>query len=639
MIIKNKNLPFARKPLVTSLLAAMLISSSLQAVELDFGEESELSGAINFTLGYAGSVRATDADKTSAFKTLALVGEQLFYPLPNIASDAAAPDAGDMISNIGKATAEFSLDWRNYGFVGSVTYQYDNEIMDKNNGQVAYINAYRDYLAAASPIVGIEDAFAPNPSAGLFGMGDQWSQSAEHHQGNAFDVLDAYVYGQFDIGDNPLEVRLGKQVINWGEGLFFLDGASQQVPLNISKLVTPGSELKEAYIGVESLYFSLGLGESSSLEAYYHLKYRRYEWPVHGSFYGDDILFRGSHETWNSAANASSAFPAPGLRGSDVNPSDDGQFGVAFRTMLGDVEVGLYYTRYHDGTPVLSFSNNSSEAAQFTQSLIHDAMINKATAPGTDLIGDFVVAALSDTLTTEGDDLAAQSALFSAGVGASTGDGMVVHQKWIEDLDMLGASFATSLGNWSVAGEIAYRPDRPVYTNFYGHNGQCVEACLYISNGNAYEEHDSTHASVNGIWLGGALPGGITSQILLVQVGADMLDGDLTNVMGHASIHRQSAGSTYADSLAYGVSAEWTGTWQGIMQGTDLSLDIFMQKDLKGNSHAFGNFAEGRLLGAVTVIANIGYEWEASLGYQWTDQKDSYYDTQDAYNFSVNYKF
>ncbi|MEY8200806.1 MAG: DUF1302 family protein [Colwellia sp.] len=635
--MKNNNLPFTRKPLVASLLAAMLISPSLQAVELDFGEESELSGAINFTLGYAGSVRATDADKTSAFNTLAMVGEQFSYPVPNLASEAAAPDAGDIISNVGKATAEFSLDWRNYGFVGSVTYQYDSEIMDKNNGQVAFVNEYRNYLATTigNDIPGIEDVFAPDPSAGLFGMGDQWSQSAEHRQGNAFDVLDAYFYGQFDIGDNPLEIRLGKQVINWGEGLFFLDGASQQVPLNISKLVTPGSELKEAYIGVESLYFNLGLGESSSLEAYYHLKYRRYEWPVHGTFYGDDILFRGSHETWNTDANAASTFPAPGLRGSDVDPSDDGQFGVAFRTMLGDVEVGVYYSRYHDGTPVLSFSNNSSEAAQFTQSLILDTAVNEG-----NLTGAFAVEALAGgDLTDEGLALANQSTSVLASYGASAGDGMQVHQKWIEDLDMLGASFATSLGNWSVAGEIAYRPDRPVYTNFYNHNGQCVEACLYITNGDSYEEHDSTHASVNGIWLGGSLPGGITSQILLVQVGADMLDGDLTNVMGHASIQRQSADSTYADSLAYGVSAEWTGTWQGIYPGTDLNLDIFVQKDIKGNSHAFGNFAEGRMLGAVTVIANIGYEWEASLGYQWTDQKDSYYDTQDAYNFAVNYKF
>ncbi len=29
------------------------------------------------------------------------------------------------------------------------------------------------------------------------------------------ELLDAFVYGSFEIGDKPLDVRLGKQVVSW----------------------------------------------------------------------------------------------------------------------------------------------------------------------------------------------------------------------------------------------------------------------------------------------------------------------------------------------------------------------------------------------------------------------------------------
>ena len=35
-----------------------------------------------------------------------------------------------------------------------------------------------------------------------------------------FDVLDAFVYGNWDIGGHYTTVRFGKQVLNWGESLF-----------------------------------------------------------------------------------------------------------------------------------------------------------------------------------------------------------------------------------------------------------------------------------------------------------------------------------------------------------------------------------------------------------------------------------
>lgn len=515
----QKKIPFKISPLATAVLSGVLglsLSGQAAATELDFGPDSELSGNLDITLGYAASIRAEDADQAS------------WATAPNFLSDARVPDSGDLISNVFKGTAELGLDWRNYGFVGSASYQYDTEIMDDDS---------IDFLGNPAP----------------------WTEAAKDYSGSSLDVLDAYVYGTFDVGENPLEVRVGKQVINWGEGLFFLDGVATQVPLNINKLVTPGAELKEAYIGVNSVYAQMGIGDSSSIEAYVQTDWERAEFPPRGTFYGDDAFFRGGNEV----------DPVLGMpmRDSDQEASDSGQWGVSGRTMLGDdTEVGLYYSRYHETFPFVKWTGSGASAFEAAQI-------------------------------------------------------------WPEDLDMYGVSMATTLGDWSLNGELAYRPDRPLFTQ------------LGIANaaGEGLEEHDTVSASVHGIWLGGAAPMGIDAQVALVQFGADYIDGDLSNLAAHSAITKE-PGLT-PDDLAYGVAAEWTGTWQAVRPGVDLSLGLFLQYDIEGNSHFWGNFAEDRILGAATLTANVGNEWEASAGYSWTDMKNSHYDTQDVFNLSVNYKF
>jgi len=524
------SLPFNRKKINLAVLAGVigiLHQAPAQAIALNFGDDSELTGNLDFTLGYATSFRATDADKAALDPANNLLGN---YTTPNYLSDARVPDAGDRISNVFKVITEAGLEWRNYGFVGSVSYQYDTEIMDADSV---------DFNGDRAP----------------------WSDAAEDYAGSNFEVLDAYAYGSFDIGSSPLDLRVGKQVINWGEGLFFLDGVATQVPLNINKLVTPGAELKEAYIGVESLYGQLGIGDASSLEAYVQTNWRRTEFPPKGTFYGDDAFFRGGDET----------DPLLGIpiRDRDQEPDDSGQWGIAARTTLGNAELGVYYSRYHETFPFVT-----------------------ANTPGNSAFG--------------------------------------LAQFWPEDIDMFGVSLATTLGGWSFNGEIAYRPDRPLFQSL---GSPDVFTNSALTNA---EEHDTLSASAHGIWLGGPSVLGLDSQLVLLQVGADYVDGDLSNLAPNSSITK---GNESVDDLAYGVAFEWTGTWTGVYPGTDLSLDLYLQHDIEGNSHFWGNFAEDRTLGALTATAAIGTDLEASAGYSWVSQDNSHYETQDVVNLSVNYKF
>ena len=76
-------------------------------------------------------------------------------------------------------------------------------------------------------------------------------------------LLDAYVYGTFDVGDTDLQLRLGRQVVNWGESVF-IQGVNQINPIDVPAARRPGTELKEVLLPVGMAYvnwgFSFGLG-------------------------------------------------------------------------------------------------------------------------------------------------------------------------------------------------------------------------------------------------------------------------------------------------------------------------------------------------------------------------------------------
>ena len=73
------------------------------------------------------------------------------------------------------------------------------------------------------------------------------------YAGPSGELLDAFVFGTFDLGDVPLSLKAGQHTIYWGESLF-LNGnlnsvAYAQNPLDLQKgFATPGTEAKELFL-------------------------------------------------------------------------------------------------------------------------------------------------------------------------------------------------------------------------------------------------------------------------------------------------------------------------------------------------------------------------------------------------------
>jgi hypothetical protein len=61
-------------------------------------------------------------------------------------------------------------------------------------------------------------------------------------------------------------VRLGKQVVSWGESTFIGGGINSINPIDVSAFRRPGAEIKEGLIPVNMFYVSQSLTENLSAE-------------------------------------------------------------------------------------------------------------------------------------------------------------------------------------------------------------------------------------------------------------------------------------------------------------------------------------------------------------------------------------
>jgi hypothetical protein len=322
-------------------------------------------------------------------------------------------------------------------------------------------------------------------------------------------LLDAYVYGDFDIGDMPLSVRLGDQVISWGESTLISHGISEINPVDIARLRAPGGEVKEAFIPFGALWASLGVTDNFNIEMFYQYSWEKTILPPPGSYFstndfaGDggqynnvqlgfggnpdmnlDYLIAGLNDIGDlvRAAIASGdptaiataqaqaggmyaayagnlTLRAPGKK-AENEPDDGGQYGLRlswFVPELNDTEFSLYHVNYHSRRPIFSGITGNFT----TESLGND------------------VAMITGTTITE--DNYSDLNSFSR-----------VELDYVEDIKMYAFSFNTSIGTTALAGEVSYRQDEPLQIDDVELLFAAVPQQLFNSGNPAYD-------SLNGV--------------------------------------------------------------------------------------------------------------------------------------------
>ena len=198
---------------------------------------------------------------------------------------------------------------------------------------LARVNWVRDF--AATRTTGIQSATTP-PGLTADGLTDEARDDLRFQA----RLLDLWVSKSFSMGDQQARLRVGNQVISWGESLFLPGGINATNALDAMRLSQPGVQLKEAVLPAPMLSLATGLGNGLNLEAYVQARWNKsYIAPV-GSY-------------WSNSHGIGKGSKSYGF--SDTDARDSGQWGVSLRWQPAGsaANFGAYAMNYHDKLPSL----------------------------------------------------------------------------------------------------------------------------------------------------------------------------------------------------------------------------------------------------------------------------------------------
>ncbi|WP_085663752.1 MULTISPECIES: DUF1302 domain-containing protein [unclassified Pseudomonas] len=184
-----------------------------------------------------------------------------------------------------------------------------------------------------------------------FGPVDHFSSQARDRSGSRSRLLDAYAYTGGALGDSSFyDVRVGNQVVAWGESLFVSGISAVQGPVDATKSNVPGTEVKEVLLPESQIAASLSFNDWTLL-SYYQFKNHPYELsPVGDYFSTTDVVGAGARYIRFGQGDLASVGKLE--RTADDQARDSGQWGLGVRYMLtANTQLGLYRLRYHDRLP------------------------------------------------------------------------------------------------------------------------------------------------------------------------------------------------------------------------------------------------------------------------------------------------
>lgn len=190
------------------------------------------------------------------------------------------------------------------------------------------------------------DNNSPGTANRFSGPHNSFNPTTSTLHGRDAELLDAFVFGGFDLGSTRLNLRAGQHSVLWGESLFFGSNAiaGAMAPVDVIKLASvPGTQFKEAILPVPQLSAQWQLTPTVSLGAFYQFDWKRNRLPAAGSYFsGLDFQPEGGEAMYIPGA------PQPLYRGQDQNAKNSGQGGLQLRFSELDTDFGLYAVRFHD---------------------------------------------------------------------------------------------------------------------------------------------------------------------------------------------------------------------------------------------------------------------------------------------------
>jgi len=562
-----------KKRYLASMISCLM---AMQSQGLDFNP-SNIETNINTELSLGSSWRTANQDAT-------------LIQADNSEDGNANFNKGDAFSQIFKGSHDLSVTYENFGGHLSGKYWYDSALKDNN------VRRGHAPTATVGDGPGTPDFIT---YAGGGRLDDSGVNNLSKYSGA--EIMKAYVYGSFDVSDMPLEVRLGRQVVSWGESTFIPGGVNSINPIDVNALKQPGAGLKDALMPVGMAYGNIGLTDTLSAEAFYMLEYQETVVPSCGTYFSFiDYLTEGCDVATVQGFGLKRA-EDDGYR----TPDADGQYGVAFRFIpegLGDTEFGLYFMNIHSRAPI-----------------------------GSGVKGTMTDEEKGDAFALGGEDYVTSQVLSSTRYIT----------EYVEDVQLFGLTFATTLNGYAVSGEVSHKQDMSVQIN----PSQLINATIAGTTQHlASEGLDSTilDDDLAAIAPGGAVDGyrlfditqaqvtvvnfldrmlGSDRYLFVAEAGLtyvhDLVEGDNQIRFGRSpAFDKEGDTDGFVTRSSWGYRAMLKGDYSDVFAGIALSPKMVWKHDVSGYAPKnSGLFSAGQKSLALALEADYLSTYHASIAY------------------------
>jgi hypothetical protein len=422
-----------RAAATTTTLALALAACAASPCAARTFEIGEVEGVVNLELGYGLLARVEDRDPE-------------LVAIANGGKAASANwDDGDLnydegiVSNMVQASLEVSARWRFLGVYarGIAFYDFETELSDRERTDLD---------------------------------GD-----ADLYVGKNVALRDYYLDASFRVAGMPVHLRVGDQVLNWGESTFLRFGVETVTPLDLAAAFRPASAPRDLEIPQGMLWAAANVTEELAVEAFYQYAWQRVRSLPVGWYLSDNdalgvegpnfaTVGSGLFSDLGTDLDAAFSLP-PGTLGFDPDfmrlpgqgshdPSNQGQGGFTVQLIvprLNSTKLAFHFLNYHSRLPIVSARTADAAAVAATSP---EAVAARA-------------AALAPVYEGEGlpADQAAEAALRTAstltiGEYASAASYTAVYP---ENIQMIGVSFNTTTLRTGtlLSGEVSHHFDYP----------------------------------------------------------------------------------------------------------------------------------------------------------------------------------